>query len=252
MDDVESKRAIAYDKLAEFSSKRQEYYSDPRKVTLDKLLQKDIIMFAARGVETAEEFVKESFRAIESSSEETVMGTMWQSVIASISYDTIDSGDLTTVRDNTIYYCELKSQKNTVNSSSFPQELRELKDKIENAKRYSRASNQPIEAAFCILKSKDSADEWRTYEPADRDFANQDIKGFRYRYLVGSAFWHWLTGFDSVDGLVNDLSKLNASGVAQARNKRIECLIAEMNQALDRHDLPHTIQGVLDLKRSLF
>lgn len=49
-------------------------------------------MFAARGVATAEEFVLEAFRACESSSEETVMGNLWQALIAAISSDTLDTG----------------------------------------------------------------------------------------------------------------------------------------------------------------
>lgn len=87
-DDVARQRAIAYDMLREFSAKRAAYYRDSSKINLKKLLGKDVIMFAARGVATAEEFVLEAFRACESSSEETVMGNLWQALIAAISSDT--------------------------------------------------------------------------------------------------------------------------------------------------------------------
>ena len=80
-DDVARQRAIAYDMLREFSAKRAAYYRDSSKINLRKLLGKDVIMFAARGVATAEEFVLEAFRACESSSEETVMGNLWQALI---------------------------------------------------------------------------------------------------------------------------------------------------------------------------
>lgn len=119
-DDVARQRAIAYDMLREFSAKRAAYYRDSSKINLKKLLGKDVIMFAARGVATAEEFVLEAFRACESSSEETVMGNLWQALIAAISSDTLDTGDMMTVRDGALYVCELKSQVNTTNSASFP------------------------------------------------------------------------------------------------------------------------------------
>lgn len=80
-DDVARQRAIAYDMLREFSAKRAAYYRDSSKINLRKLLGKDVIMFAARGVATAEEFVLEAFRACESSSEETVMGNLWQALV---------------------------------------------------------------------------------------------------------------------------------------------------------------------------
>ncbi len=137
-------------------------------------------MFAARGVATAEEFVLEAFRACESSSEETVMGNLWQALIAAISSDTLDTGDMMTVRDGALYVCELKSQVNTTNSASFPQELRELKDKCETQRRFKRASNQQVLPAFCVLRHNKAIDEIRTYQPDERDQANRDIAGFQY------------------------------------------------------------------------
>ena len=192
-DDVARQRAIAYDMLREFSAKRAAYYRDSSKINLKKLLGKDVIMFAARGVATAEEFVLEAFRACESSSEETVMGNLWQALIAAISSDTLDTGDMMTVRDGALYVCELKSQVNTTNSASFPQELRELKDKCETQRRFKRASNQQVLPAFCVLRHNKAIDEIRTYQPDERDQANRDIAGFQYRYLTGAAFWQWLT-----------------------------------------------------------
>ena len=172
-DDVARQRAIAYDMLREFSAKRAAYYRDSSKINLKKLLGKDVIMFAARGVATAEEFVLEAFRACESSSEETVMGNLWQALIAAISSDTLDTGDMMTVRDGALYVCELKSQVNTTNSASFPQELRELKDKCETQRRFKRASNQQVLPAFCVLRHNKAIDEIRTYQPDERDQANR-------------------------------------------------------------------------------
>ena len=111
-----------------------------------------------------------------------------QALIAAISSDTLDTGDMMTVRDGALYVCELKSQVNTTNSASFPQELRELKDKCETQRRFRRASNQQVLPAFCVLRHNKAIDEIRTYQPDERDQANRDIAGFQYRYLTGAGF----------------------------------------------------------------
>ncbi|MEG2026005.1 MAG: PmeII family type II restriction endonuclease [Gordonibacter sp.] len=249
--EIDEQREIAYRYLSDFAANRTTWYRDPKKTNLAMLLKKDVVMFAARGVATAEEFVIEAFRACESSSEETVIGNTWQAVVAAISSDTLDTGDMMTVRDGALYVCELKSQTNTVNSSSFPQELRELKDKCAAQKRFKRASNQDVLPAFCILKEKKPIDEMRTYRTSERDQANKDIDGFCYRYLAGPAFWQWLTGFDSVEGLVEDPSRIDTGDVASARKECMERLLQEMNDALNQRFLPRSIAGVLRLKRML-
>lgn len=249
LDEIAKQRNIAYEKLSEFARKRIDWYDDKSKINLGRLLSKDVVMFAAKGVDSAEEFVAEAFRACESSSEETVMGTTWQSIIAAISSDTLDTGDMMTTRDGDLYVCELKSQANTTNSSSFPQELRELKEKCEAQKRFRRASNQKVLPAFCVLRNNKSIDEWRTFEPDARDLANQDIKGFRYRYLAGAAFWKWLTGFDSVEGLVDDVSRIDVGRIKEAREGCLLRLQGEMSEALSMNHLDSSISSVLELKR---
>lgn len=246
---IAAQRKVAYEKLSEFAENRIAWYGDKKKICLKKLLAKDVVMFAARGVKSAEEFVVEAFHACESSSEETVMGTTWQSIITAISSDTLDTGDMMTVRDDALYVCELKSQTNTTNSSSFPQELRQLKEKCEAQKRLKRASNQKVLPAFCVLRHEKSIDEWREYDPDIRDLANQDIKGFRYRYLAGAAFWQWLTGFDSVEGLVTNTSKINVGNISEARAECLVRLQDEMHSALEENDLGDSIADVLELKR---
>ena len=248
-DEIKMQREIAYSKLSEFSSNRSSYYRDKSKINLKKLLSKDVIMFAARGIDNAHDFVEEAFRACESSSEETVMGNTWQSIITAISSDTLDTGDMMTVRNGALYVCELKSQSNTTNSASFPQELRELKDKCEAQRRFRRASNQEVKPAFCILRNNKSIDEERTYHPDERDQANRDIDGFQYRYLAGSAFWRWLTGFDSVEGLVDDTSRIVIGDVKQAREECRARLQKEMSDALAEHNLGTSMDDVLELKR---
>lgn len=248
-DEIKMQREIAYSKLSEFSLNRASYYRDKSKINLKKLLSKDVVMFAARGIDNAHDFVEEAFRACESSSEETVMGNTWQSIITAISSDTLDTGDMMTVRDGALYVCELKSQSNTTNSASFPQELRELKDKCEAQRRFRRASKQEVKPAFCVLRNNKSIDEERTYHPDDRDQANRDIDGFQYRYLAGSAFWRWLTGFDSVEGLVDDTSRIVIGDVKQAREECRARLQKEMSDALAEHNLGTSMDDVLELKR---
>ena len=251
LDEIAIQRNIAYEKLSEFAANRTSYYRDATKLNLKKLLAKDVVMFAARGVQTAEEFVDEAFRACESSSEETVMGNTWQAIITTISSDTLDTGDMMTVRDGALYVCELKSQSNTTNAASFPQELRELKEKCESQKRFRRASKQRVLPAFCVLRHNKPIDEIRTYQPDSRDQANQDIAGFEYRYLAGSAFWIWLTGFESVEGLVNNLSRIETGDVREARQECLARLKNEMATALKEHLLGNRIEDVMTLKKLL-
>ena len=179
------------------------------------------------------------------------MGNTWQAIITAISSDTLDTGDMMTVRDGALFVCELKSQTNTTNSASFPQELRELKDKCEAQRRFRRSSNQEVLPAFCVLRNNKSIDEMRVYEPDPRDQANQDIAGFEYRYLAGSAFWKWLTGFDSVEGLVDDVSRIKLGGVKQAREQCLNRLHQEMNDALKENGLGNSMNDVIELKRIL-
>lgn len=248
---IQRQRDVAYGLLGEFAQKRIAWYGDVSKVNLRKLLAKDVIMFAARGVASADEFVAEAFRACESSSEETVIGNTWQAVIAAISSDTLDTGDMMTVRDGALWVCELKSQANTVNSSSFPQELRELKDKCAAQERFRRASGQPVRPAFCVLRNPRPVDEVRVYRADPRDLPNRDIDGFEYRYLAGDAFWLWLTGFDSVEGLVADVDLIANEGVVEARAACLARLRAEMREALAAHGLGETMNDVLKLKKLL-
>ena len=107
-----------------------------------------------------------------------MIGSMWQKVIAAISADTIDSGDLTTVRDGAVYVCELKAQVNTTNSSSFPQELRGLRQRMSEIAGRRRASAQPVKAALCITRDWKSVDEVRTFTASDVVRENRDLDGF--------------------------------------------------------------------------
>lgn len=251
-DPLAEQRETMYEELSKFAAKRKRWYEDKRAINLSLLMQKDVVMFASRGVADADEFVLEAFRAKESTSEETVMGTLRQEICAAVSADTLDTGDMTTQREGDIYVCELKSQPNTVNSSSFPQELRELRDKCETLKRFRRAGRQRVLPAFCVMRSPKPVDEWRVYHPAERDTVNADLDGFEYRYLSGSSFWNWLIGLDSVDDLIADFANVNLDGVVEARRACIDRLRAEMHLALAEEGLGTSMNDVLELRRRRF
>ena len=249
---LDEQRKAVYGALSKFAAKRSAWYADNRSINLKGLMTKDIVMFAARGVQNADEFVEEAFHAKESTSEETVMGTLRQEICAAVSTDTLDTGDMTTLRDGDLYVCELKSQTNTTNSSSFPQELRELRDKCDTMSRFRRASGQKILPAFCVMRSSKPVDEWKVYTAQDRDQANRDLDGFRYRYLAGAGFWNWLIGHDSVDDLIDSFSNVNLGDVRKAREDCIERLRKEMSTALAGEGLGTSMDDVLELRRRRF
>ena len=240
-------REVLIGELATFAAQRVAWYGNPSKVSLKKLLQKDVVMFAARGAQTSQEFVEESFHALESSSEEGVMGKLWQRTIAIISENTIDTGDLTTTRDGALWVCELKTQTNTTNSASNVQGLRNLKTKLADARRPRRGGQVPVKAAFCVVRGT-SKDEVRTF-PAnpDRPRENADLVGFEYRYLVGAAFWKWLAGFETPQELLGHLDDLDVAAVRQARADCLGRLQQEMTDALKVAKLGTTISDVLKL-----
>lgn len=241
--------------IKEYQNKRLDWYRGnlkpiDRNPSLKKLLAKDIAMFAARGITTAEEYVEAAFHAIESSSEETVMGNTWQHIITEISNNTVESGDFTTERDGIIWVCELKSQTNTTNSSSFPQELRTLKARVEESSRRRRASRKQVKAAICISRDNNPKDEIKTYTPSDFQYENRDLAGFEYRYISGEKFWKWLTGYSSAIGLLMPLSHNITGGneVAEARTQCIQSLKCELRELLAKHELSNSIDDLVKLR----
>lgn len=247
--DIGKQQEIAYKHLDLFTQNRVEYYSNPRKwITVEQLLAKDVLMFASRGVVTSDEFVTEAFHARESSSEETVMGNQWQAFCGEVVENGLDTGDLTVDRDDALWMCELKSQKNTVNAASFPQEIRDLKRKVEIQSRFQRATRKPVKAAYCILRSSTSKDEMTEFH-SDEIRANRDIEGYEYRWLEGKAFWRWLADIDEPADLIDDVSRLDIRNIVELREQRLHQVMIDFNDRLDEHGLPHNMNGVLELKR---
>lgn len=242
---AEDPKELLRRELKAFGDARAAWYRDSAKTNIKALLKKDVLMFAARGVKTADEFVEESFRAYESSSEEGVMGTLWQAIVAGLSSNALDTGDLTAERDGALWACELKAQKNTTNSSSAVQELRDLKARMAEMGQYRRAKKQPIKGAYCVLRGPD-IDEERTFTPR-RAAKDEDLRGFKYRYLSGKALWKWLVGVETPIDLIGDLYDLDVDDVRKAREECLVRLKKEMADTLKAKGLDNGIEDVLKL-----
>jgi|GEM_PF-920557 len=240
--------------MRDYQAQRLTWYKF-KSPSVREILRKDIAMFAARGIVNSDEFVEEAFKAKESSSEETVMGTTWQKMLATISEDTLDTGDLTTNRDGILWVCELKSQRNTTNSSSFPQELRGLRTRMGELTGRRRASSQDVRAAYCVLRDNSNKgagiDESRIYQSSELQSENRDLDGFEYRYITGRAFWKWLTGFDSELAILmplNDLDGALSRDVKRAREGAINKLQKQLRDSLDKRGLDYSIDSVVKLR----
>ena len=252
-EDLKLARGKSLKIIREYQENRINWYENT--VSLKRALSKDIAMFAARGVATADEYIDSAFSAVESSSEETVMGNSWQKSLSSISEDTLDTGDLTTVRENTLWVCEVKSQINTHNAASFPQELRGMRTRMKEHTGRRRSSGQPVKAAYCVLRDPrrngKGYDEVRVFQSADIARENRDLDGFEYRYITGRQFWKWLTGFESEIAILMPLSGFQSmlgDVVREARENAKERLKRELRKELRAHDLGTTIDDVVRLR----
>lgn len=212
-------------------------------------------MFAARGISNVDDYLESAFAAVESSSVETVMGSSWQAMLSAISENTLDTGDLTTVRENALWVCEIKAQHNTTNSSSFPQELRGLRTRMDEYRGLHRASGQPVKAAYCIVrdprKGGKGYDEVREYRSGELARENRDLDGFKYRYISGKQFWKWLTGFESEVALLMPLSEIQdeLGNQVQRARKHAKSQIREiLYRELEKKNLGTTIDDVVLLR----
>ena len=249
-EELDEQQRMAHEIIEDYVGRRIEWY---KKIKLQQILAKDYLLFAARGALTANEYVIEAFHAVESSSEETSLGNFTQRMIAKISDQTLDSGDLTTEREGAIWVCELKAQTNTTNSSSFPQELRGLRTRMNEIKGRRRTSNQPVKAALCITRDWKSIDEVRVYHCPEIQVENRDLDGFEYRYLSGAAMWRWLTGrYDSAVRLLMPLmTMVDTTEIKEERERAISRLERELTAQLKRHHLNTTIDDVAELCEQL-
>lgn len=203
-------------------------------------------MFALRGVTTAAEFVEATFSALESSSEETSMGTAMQGIGKELAWPSvIDAGDIMAEREGALWIIEVKSQTNTLNAASLASTIRSLKTRVERHASYRPATRQPIKAMIGVLRGPE-LDQTKIYAVPEHRTENRALHGFSYRYLVGRAFWSWLTGHPSIVPLLGDFREISAE-VSLARQKAVERLQVDMYSALTAKQLTQDIYGVLRL-----
>jgi len=203
-------------------------------------------MFALRGISTAHAFVEEAFTAFESSSEETHMGMTWQKILKDLSQPAvIDAGDILAERESALWVVEVKSQTNTLNSSSLAQTLRTLKNRVEYHSSFQQARRQPVRAMIGVMRGRER-DQQVVYSAARTRTENRDLDGFSYRYLVGPAFWRWLTGRPNILSLIGDFSA-EAASLQRARQDCLARLHEDMDALLTSRSLPDTIEALLTL-----
>ena len=231
-------REIIQQALADYAAGRIRSYETLR---LRQLLDKDVLMFALRGVSTAHDFVDEAFAAFESSSEETGMGSTRQRIITELG-GAIDLADLVIQRDNVLWAVEVKAQTNTITGTALPQVLRNLKSKADRYRRSRPARPRQVRAMLGIMRGP-SDDRERTYvcQPGE---PNTDIDGFTYRYIVGRSFWVWLTGWGSIESLVDRIEEI-ADSVAAAREEARARLHREMDAWMQTLGLDGSIQSIM-------
>ena len=223
-DRTDRDRELVAAALTDYAARRTAFYE---RTTLRRLLAKDVLMYAARGIATADEFVDAAFSAMESSSEETNMGTAWQRMIKDLAWPTaIDAGDIMAERDGALWVVEIKAQTNTLNSSSSPQTLRSLQDRVKYHSSFQQARHQPVRAMIGVLRGPDT-DREEEYRVSERRNGNKDLDLFKYRYIVGRPFWRWLTGRPSVVSLLGDLP-VSATSLRDQREQCVRRLKLEM------------------------
>lgn len=232
--------------IAKYAKKRRKFYAD---IQLDKLLSKDVLMFALRGASDSDKYVDMAFAALESSSEETVMGNVWQEIALKIAHPAVtEAGDMLAERDGTLWCVELKTQTNTLNARSKLQTIRVLKDTVERHSREQTVRRRNVRAVIGVIRGK-SRDSKETYVKPPTNTADADLDGFEYRYLVGASFWKWLTGRDDISqlflGIVGDDSEL-----LDARSAAVSRLKADLRNRLSNAGHGLSIENVIALANS--
>lgn len=232
--------------VARYATKRKRFYSD---IALDKLLSKDVLMFALRGASDADQYVDMAFAALESSSEETVMGNVWQEIALELAQPAVtEAGDMLAERDGILWAVEVKTQTNTLNARSKMQTIRVLKDTVERHSREQTVRRRKVKAVIGVIRGK-SRDSFETYDNPPTDTANPDLDGFCYRYLVGASFWKWLTGRDDISGLFTGIVG-GESALLDARSAAISRLKQELNDKLSAAGHGSSISDVMALANS--
>jgi hypothetical protein len=234
-DDLVQLLRIAFD---DYAHKRLDFYENPR--LLAKLLDRNLVPFALRGVRDADEFVGQVLPAFEAGSEETMLGNAWQAALAKLPH-TVGGGDLRTEREGELWIVQLKTSPKQ-NSSAHAQDLRLLRTKLL-AERDHQPGRRSVKAMMAYLVGPR---EFRWITHKERSLANADIDGFQYQRAVGEAFLEWI-------GISKQLAQLavqvddRPAQIRLAREKALERLKTELGQRLAAAGLPPTMDSIMSL-----
>ncbi len=226
--------------FATYLERRQAFYANPA-VIVRKLLRRDPMIYALRGVGSAEEFVESAFIAHEASSEETMMGNAWQAALAAIAPNSVGGGDLRTEREGTLWIIQVKMSR-LQNSGAEAQDLRMLKAKL-TAESDHHPGRKNVKAMLGFVRGP-FANEWRMHR--SKSMANADIDGFQHQYMAGSAFLNWCSADFDQESLFGSLAD-EIGGVRDAREKcliEVQRLVSEL---LTRSNLGADFKDVLRL-----
>jgi hypothetical protein len=204
-------------------------------------------MFALRGLDTPQAFVEAAFAAHESSSEEGVMANTWTDILRRLAtLPVVEGGDLLVEKESVLWIVQVKNSETTFTNAARLQTFRELKERVEHHRSFSTTSRRSVEPMIGVLRGK-GRDEVKTYEPKSRTRTeNREIFGFRYRYVVGSSFWRWLTGRSSVVDLLPNRGPSGAA-LADARRRCVDRLADALRSELRTSGLPLSMDGVIEL-----
>ena len=235
--DVRAIRSV----LADYRRQRLKFYSA---VSLNDLLVKDVVMFALRGVSSADEFIHDAFSALESSSEETVIGSTWQRIAQDLARPAvIDAGDILAERDGTLWVVELKSQTNTLNARSSPQTIRALKARVDDHASSRGVRRTSVRAMIAVLRGPSQTTEVK-FQPKRINDTNRDLIGFSYTYIVGREFWAWLTGRPNIVAFVGTHVG-SGSELKAAKEQSLKKLKGEMQRLLTSKGLGTSISDLI-------
>jgi hypothetical protein len=196
-----------------YAHRRLAFYENPR--LLSKVLDRNLVPFALRGVAGVDEFVEQVLAAYEAGSEETMLGNAWQAAIATLPH-TVGGGDLRTERDGDLWIVQLKTSPKQ-NSSAHAQDLRMLRTKLLGERDH-QPGRRSVKAMMAYLTGP-SEFRWVTHK--ERSAANQDIDGFQYQRAVGQAFLSWI----GISKPLAELAMQLGGPPAQIRSARQSALV---------------------------
>lgn len=237
-------RDVVARRMNEYRQQRLSYYS-ARNSLLTDLLKKDPFIPALRGVRTAHGWLDEAFQAHESSSEETVMGNTWQSILGDLTRRSVGGSDFLFEKDDILWVLEVKTQTNTINAGGLIQILRSLKEKVRLHLGDRVPGRRGVRPGIGILRGTPT-DVERNFQSTGG--ADRDIDGFQYRYMIGSSFLSWLTGMANPAALI-DLAP--GDTLLEAREACRSRLHAELSTLLTNKSLLDEVSSVVRLSEEV-